>query len=675
MLSRRDAERAGIDVDALTFAGRAMTANGAVATARVRLGRVAFGDLVETGVPASVTAGALDFSLLGMSYLDRFERIEIARRPDAAELLIRRNIRRGASFAATGGLSRGFAGEAPMSEPIVSIRDVRKVYDSGFEALKGVSLDIEEGEVLALLGPNGAGKTTLISMTCGISTVSSGTITVGGHDVVRDFRRARELIGLVPQEVHLDIFAKVVDTVAFSRGLFGKPRDDAYIERLLTRLSLWDKRDAKIQTLSGGMMRRVLIAKALAHQPRVLFLDEPTAGVDVELRKGMWEMVEELRGEGVTIILTTHYIEEAEAIADRVAVINGGRILLVEDKATLMQRMGQKQMNIELQAPLDAVPEALARLPARAQRGRAQPRLHLRPRGRAHRHRLALARPVGDRAGAARRADPAELARGHLRRTGEGRSMNWRAIWAIYRSEMVRTFRTIWQSLVSPVLSTSLYFVVFGSAIGSRIEEVDGVDYGAFIVPGLIMLTVMMQSVSNASFGIYFPKFIGTIYEILSAPISFIEIVIGYVGAAATKSLIIGLIIFVTANFFVTLPVAHPFAMLAFLVLTCVSFSLLGFIIGIWAENFEQLQLVPLLVITPLVFLGGSFYSVDMLPPFWQTVTLFNPVVYLISGFRWSFFGTAEFSVGLSLAAIGAFTLACLAIVWWIFRTGYKLRS
>ncbi len=252
--------------------------------------------------------------------------------------------------------------------------------------------------------------------------------------------------------------------------------------------------------------------------------------------------------------------------------------------------------------------------------------------------------------------------------------MNWRAVWSIYRKEMARTFRTIWQSLVSPVLSTSLYFVVFGAAIGSRIEEVGGVEYGAFIVPGLIMLTVTMQSVSNASFGIYFPKFTGTIYELLSS-ISFIEIVIGYVGSAATKSLIIGLIIYVTANFFVTLPVAHPLAMIAFLVLTCLSFSLLGFIIGIWAENFEQLQLVPLLVITPLVFLGGSFYSIDMLPPFWQAVTLFNPVVYLVSGFRWSFFGTADVNIAVSLAAIGGFTIACLAVVWWIFRTGYKIRS
>ena len=253
--------------------------------------------------------------------------------------------------------------------------------------------------------------------------------------------------------------------------------------------------------------------------------------------------------------------------------------------------------------------------------------------------------------------------------------MNWYGTWAIYRSEMARTFRTILQSLVAPVISTSLYFVVFGTAIGSRIEEVEGVEYGAFIVPGLIMLTVLMQSVSNASFGIYFPKFIGTIYELLSAPVSYLEIVIGYVGAAATKSFVIGLIIYATANLFVSLPVAHPLAMLGFLALTCISFSLFGFIIGIWARNFEQLQLVPLLVLSPLVFLGGAFYSIAMLPPTWQGIAMFNPVVYLISGFRWSFFATADVGVGLSLAAIAAFTLACLAIVGWIFRTGYRLRS
>ena len=253
--------------------------------------------------------------------------------------------------------------------------------------------------------------------------------------------------------------------------------------------------------------------------------------------------------------------------------------------------------------------------------------------------------------------------------------MNLNAVLTIYIFEMRRFFRTLTQSLISPVLSTSLYFVVFGAAIGSRIDEVEGVSYGAFIVPGLVMLSVMTQATSNASFGIYFPKFIGTIYELLSAPVNFLEIVAGYVGAAATKALFIGVIILITAFFFVDIQIAHPFAMVAFLILTCVSFALFGFIIGIWAGNFEQLQLIPLLVITPLVFLGGSFYSITMLPPVWQTVTLFNPVVYLISGFRWSFFGTADVGIGVSLFAIALFTGICLAVIWWIFRTGWRIRQ
>ncbi|MEM8914409.1 MAG: ABC transporter permease [Pseudomonadota bacterium] len=253
--------------------------------------------------------------------------------------------------------------------------------------------------------------------------------------------------------------------------------------------------------------------------------------------------------------------------------------------------------------------------------------------------------------------------------------MNLQAIKAIYIYEMSRTFRTVLQSLVSPVISTSLYFIVFGAAIGSRIQEVEDVAYGAFIVPGLIILTVMTQSVSNASFGIYLPRFIGTIYEVLSAPVSFVEIVTGYVGAAATKSLIIGLIILATAAFLVPLRIEHPIWMIAFLVLSCISFSLFGFIVGIWARTFDHLQLVPLLIVTPLVFLGGSFYSISMLPPLWQTLTLFNPVVYLVSGFRWSFFGTADVAVGLSLAMIVLFLTICLAVIWWMFKTGYRMRS
>jgi ABC-2 type transport system permease protein len=253
--------------------------------------------------------------------------------------------------------------------------------------------------------------------------------------------------------------------------------------------------------------------------------------------------------------------------------------------------------------------------------------------------------------------------------------MNTRAVLSIYRFEMARAGRTLLQSIVSPVISTSLYFVVFGAAIGSRISEIDGVSYGAFIVPGLIMLSLLTQSIANASFGIYFPRFTGTIYELLSAPVSYLEIVIAYVGAAASKSIILGLIILATAALFVPLRIEHPYWMLLFLVLTAVTFSLFGFIIGIWADGFEKLQLVPLLIVTPLTFLGGSFYSIHMLPPFWQKVTLFNPVVYLVSGFRWSFYGTADVSVGVSLAMTLVFLAVCLAIAGWIFRTGYRLKN
>jgi ABC-2 type transport system permease protein len=253
--------------------------------------------------------------------------------------------------------------------------------------------------------------------------------------------------------------------------------------------------------------------------------------------------------------------------------------------------------------------------------------------------------------------------------------MNYHAIKAIYRTEMARMMRTVVQSIVAPVLSTSLYFVIFGAAIGSRITEIDGVSYGAFIVPGLIMLSIMTESISNSSFAIYFPKFSGTIFELLSAPVSYVEVVIGYVGAAATKSVIIGSIILATASFFVDIEIAHPLLMLLFLVLISVSFSLFGFILGVWADGWEKLTIVPILVIMPLTFLGGTFYSISMLPAAWQTVSLFNPIVYLISGFRWSFYENADVAVGLSLAMVLTFLTACLVVVWWIFKTGFRLRA
>jgi ABC-2 type transport system permease protein len=254
-------------------------------------------------------------------------------------------------------------------------------------------------------------------------------------------------------------------------------------------------------------------------------------------------------------------------------------------------------------------------------------------------------------------------------------SFNRYGVWAIYRFEMARSIRTIWQSLVTPVITTSLYFIVFGAAIGSRMTEVDGVPYGAFIVPGLIMLSLFTQSIFNASFGIFFPKFTGTIYELLSAPVSPLETVIGYVGAAATKSIVLGLVILATAAFFVPIQILHPFWMAAFLIMIATTFCLFGFIIGVWGKNFEQIQFIPMLIVTPLTFLGGAFYSVNMLHEPWRTVTHFNPVVYLISGFRWAFYGTADVAVGVSLAATTGFMLACMGVVWWIFRTGYRLKT
>ena len=445
-----------------------------------------------------------------------------------------------------------------MQDTVLSVSGLSKVYASGFHALRNVDLEIRRGEIFALLGPNGAGKTTLISIICGIVNASAGKVLVDGHDIAGEYRASRSLIGLVPQELTTEAFETVWNTVSFSRGLFGKPASPAHIEKVLKDLSLWDKKDNAIRTLSGGMKRRLLIAKALSHEPQVLFLDEPTAGVDVTLRQEMWQLVRSLRATGVTIILTTHYIDEAEEMADRIGVISKGEIILVEDKVELMRKLGRKQLTLQLAQPLERLPAELSALPLELSAGGSELTYTYGAAGRPG-HRQAARGPgtLGHRLQGP--ADESEFARRHLRQPGHGKSlMNLYAVRAIYRFEMARTWRTVIQSVVSPVLSTSLYFVVFGSAIGSRIPQVGGVSYGAFIVPGLVMLSLLTQSISNASFGIYFPKFTGTIYELLSAPVSTLEIVVSYVGAAATKSIILGLIIMATAALFVPMQILQP---------------------------------------------------------------------------------------------------------------------
>ncbi len=450
--------------------------------------------------------------------------------------------------------------------PVISIQDVVKSYASGLQALKPINLDIDKGEIFALLGPNGAGKTTLINIICGIVVASAGTVLADGHDIVRDYRAARTIIGLVPQELSTDAFETVWATVSFSRGLFGRAPNPGFIERLLRDLSLWDKRDSRIMTLSGGMKRRVMIAKALSHEPQILFLDEPTAGVDVELRRDMWILVRGLRDKGVTIILTTHYIEEAEEMADRIGVINRGSLVLVEEEKGADEKTRQETIDL---APARTDPKDPRRteiVGSGTEGRRSRPRVHRR-RHRQHRHiRTAQTdERIVDRGQGS--AVASELARGYFREVGEWTRMirprspfifNRHGVWAIYKFEIARSLRTLVQSLVTPVITTSLYFVVFGAAIGSRLSFAGGVSYGAFIVPGLIMLALFTESLSNASFGIYFPKFTGTIYELLSAPVSYVEIIIAYVGAASTKSVVLGLTILATASLFVPIQSSIP---------------------------------------------------------------------------------------------------------------------
>ena len=563
-----------------------------------------------------------------------------------------------------------------MRDNQILINNLSKVYDNGFNALKNINLKIRKGEIFAMLGPNGAGKTTLISIICGIVNPTSGNVTVDDYDIIKDYRETRSRIGLVPQELTLEQFETVFNNVSYSRGLYGKKADPNHIEKVLKQLSLWDKKDLKLRQLSGGMKRRVLIAKALSHEPTILFLDEPTAGVDVELRKEMWQVVENLRKTGVTIILTTHYIEEAEAIADRVGVINQGEIVVVDETKELLKKMGHKKLTIDLQEKINQIPTTLQKYNLSF----TPDLMSLNYTYNVQAKRTGITNLLQDLKDAGLKLKDLKTEQSTLEKifvnlVREKMKINLYAFRAIYLHEMDRFRRTLTQSVLSPVLTTSLYFIVFGSVIGGYVEKIDGISYGSYIVPGLLMLTLLTQSISNTSFGIFFPKFNGTIYEILAAPISTLEVVLAFVGAGATKTLIVSIIIFITSLFFVDVQVKYPLLMIFLLILVAFTFALFGFLIGLMSSDFEQMSIIPTLFVTPMVFLGGSLYSLDMLPSFWQTVTYFNPVVYLINGLRFSFYGVSDFNIWISIGTMFLFLSICITVVTVLLKKGYKIKS
>src|SRR5437588_583947 len=481
----------------------------------------------------------------------------------------------------------------------VRLRGATKRYGA-FTALDHVDLDIHRGEVFALLGPNGAGKTTLISLVAGTALASEGSVEVLGHDVVRDYRFTRRAVGLVPQEINFDPFFTVEETLRFQAGYFGMRLSDARIDEILGNLSLRDKRTANTRSLSGGMKRRLLIAKALVHDPPVLFLDEPTAGVDVELRRDLWAYVKRLASAGTTVVLTTHYLEEAEELADRIGVIKNGRLLVVEEKRELISRHSKRIVRLELEKPVREPPAPIAP-PTNGATALERPLPPLPPP-----------------------AQPIERTLG---------------VRTLYGKEVKRFLRVPGQTILSPLITTALYFVVFGWSLGGRLREVEGVPYIRFLVPGLVMLGVINNSFLNTSSSLFILKLQGTIVDLLVTPLSYLEILAAFLAAGATRALIVGGMTWATAALFVGPYVPHPIqAFLAGLVVA-LGFAAAGLIVALWSEKFEQVNFIPTFVITPLAFLGGVFYSAAMLPPGFRIVLHLNPIYYTIESMLFALLG------------------------------------
>jgi ABC-2 type transport system ATP-binding protein len=577
----------------------------------------------------------------------------------------------------------------------VRLRGATKRYGA-FTALDDVTLDIHRGEVFALLGPNGAGKTTLISLVAGTALATSGTVEVLGKDVVREYRSTRRAVGLVPQEINFDPFFTVEETLRFQAGYFGVRLPEARIGEILGNLSLLDKRHANARQLSGGMKRRLLIAKALVHEPPVLFLDEPTAGVDVELRRDLWTYVKRLAAAGTTVVLTTHYLEEAEELADRIGVIKNGRLLVVEDKKELIARYSKRTVRLALEEPALELPASLRLSGASlVEEGRA---LLLAPRiGEALGASLTAVAASGLRVADVQTREPRletvilELLRSptplvHVQ--GNGATALERPLppppppftpglgmETLYRKEVKRFLRVPGQTILSPLITTALYFVVFGWSLGGRVREVEGVPYIRFLVPGLVMLGIINNSFLNTSSSLFIMKLQGTIVDLLVTPLSYLEILAAFLAAGTTRAVIVGGLTWLTAAFFVGPYVPHPLEAIAAGVLVSIAFSAAGLIVALWADKFEQVNFIPTFVITPLAFLGGVFYSAAMLPPAFRVVLHLNPIYYMIESMRFALIGVTDEPPWLGFCVLGALTAAMVTWALLLLRRGYKLRN
>jgi ABC-2 type transport system ATP-binding protein len=579
--------------------------------------------------------------------------------------------------------------------PAVRLRSATKRYGN-FTALDDVSLDIRRGEVFGLLGPNGAGKTTLISLVAGTARPTSGRVEVLGHDVLRDYQITRRAVGLVPQEINFDPFFTVEETLLFQAGYFGVHLSEERLVEILSALGLLEKRSSNTRALSGGMKRRLLIAKALVHRPPVLFLDEPTAGVDVELRRDLWAYVRRLAQQGTTIVLTTHYLEEAEELADRIGVIKNGRLLVVEDKQSLLARYGKRSVLLRLETPVREVPRALVSDGAALQDGgrtlvlsaapgeslvaplrtvsseglrvadlqTREPRLEsvivelLRDHDASH--FAAATDPVESRPEPFAPADPIDGTLGMR---------------TLYRKEVKRFMRVPGQTILSPLITTALYFLVFGYSLGGRLREVDGIPYSRFLVPGLVMLAIINNSFLNTSSSLFIMKLQGTMVDMLVTPLSYLEILTAFVGAGCTRALLVGALTWVTAAVFVGSALPHLLLALLAALLVASCFAACGVIVALWADKFEQVNFLPTFVITPLTFLGGVFYSATMLSPRFRSLLHLNPIYYMIESMRFALLGRTQIVVSVGFALIAFLATAMVGIALELLRRGYKLRT